>query len=176
MKLENLHLAHTGLTEAMARSFCEASAVCLDRFHAPPLTVSVEHRGSTATLLLEWEPADASTRNAYAELYDSTRDGAYAVSFVAVEAHVGLVVIGRAEHGSGSDWYVAPAGKGIDEMGLPDLDDPEVCRLEVSGTLSGDLRRRLREKLDQLRHGLSSLPGLAAAVGFEHGRVLIEKI
>lgn len=175
MRLAGLHETHPGVTEALGGAYCEAAAVCLSVFHAPPTSLQVEIGDGKATYMLEWEAPDQRQRNAYAEMGDATRDGAYATAFLCLEASTEYVVVARAEVGTGSDWYVAPPGHGIDALGLPDLDDPHVQRFEVSGTLSGDLRQRMREKIEQLRSGDSPLPGLAAVVGFEHRRILIER-
>jgi len=61
-----------------------------------------------------------------------------------------------------------------------DPDDFEdALRLEVSGTDKGDdgeIRRRVNKKVDQLRDGNSSLPGLAAVVGFRAARVSMQAV
>jgi hypothetical protein len=85
-----------------------------------------------------------------------------------------LVAVGRAEHATGADWYVAPADKGITEDGAPNLDDPEVMRLEVGGHDDRpSLPYELKLKTQQLARGASSIPGIAAIVGFRKARVLI---
>ena len=95
------------------------------------------------------------------------------VSVIAgVELTEGLYAVHRAETLTGSDYYVATAGKRIDDL--------EDCwRLEVSGTDKGtisSLWRLLEEKCQQTRNGASSLPALAGVVGFEILHMLIEHV
>ena len=68
----------------------------------------------------------------------------------------------RAETGTGADYYIAPAGRGVD-----DLED--CLRLEVSGVDHGDEKevlKRLSAKVRQARAGSSSLPAVAGVFGF----------
>ena len=77
----------------------------------------------------------------------------------------------RAETGTGADYYVAPPGKGLEDL--------EDCfRLEVSGTDAEDrstLERRLRDKVRQALDGMSSLPAVAGVVGFPSLQILISQ-
>jgi hypothetical protein len=99
---------------------------------------------------------------AYSNELEATEQGAYAVSFAAVEALAGLVAVRRAETLTGADYYVAPIGT--------DPEDMESClRMEVSGVGAGNetiIHARLRQKLRQTEKGRSNLPALAAVVGF----------
>jgi hypothetical protein len=124
---------------------------------------------------LEWDTADQATRNAHAEELDAVRDGAYAMAFVVLDARLDRVIVSRAEHGTGCDWYVAKRGAGFDADGRPDLEHPSIRRLEVSGTMQGDVSRRVQDKLRQLQKGDSSLPGYAGVVGFDVPIVVIRE-
>jgi hypothetical protein len=88
-----------------------------------------------------------------------------------VEVEFGLVTYGRADTKTGADWYV----------GLPgDMEDDEnPLRLEVSGSDQGnssDISRRLREKVEQARRGISELPAIAGVVGFLARTISFEKV
>ena len=88
-----------------------------------------------------------------------------------MEARLNLLAIGRAGEGDGADWYVAPPGRGLDSDGRPDLDDPEVVALEVSGQDTGSVGARLTQKIAQVGAGNAPTPGMAAVVGFERAVV-----
>jgi hypothetical protein len=122
--------------------------------------------------VLLWEPADDRTRDAWANRDDATRDGAYGCLIASVEVSEGLFAVKRAETKTGADYYVAPAGKTIEDL--------EDCwRLEVSGIDKGNesaVARRLREKVQQTKQGSSNLPAIAGVIGFEILSVLIEYV
>lgn len=73
-----------------------------------------------------------------------------------------MVALGRAETGTGADYYVGPVGSSMEDL--------EDCwRLEVSGineASEADVARRLREKIDQAKRGRSNIPALAGVIGF----------
>ena len=78
----------------------------------------------------------------------------------------GLVAIGRADTGTGADYYMAPRGTTIED--LESFED--VVRLEVSGVDRGSesaVNQRLKEKLAQASAGKSDLPAMAGVVGFK---------
>jgi hypothetical protein len=107
---------------------------------------------------VEWDLADERSRRAWANRDDATRDGAYACAIAATEL---AYEMRRAETLTGADYYVAPLGRGVEDL--------EDCwRLEVSGTISNEyeMNRRLREKVEQASEGRSNLPALAVVVGF----------
>lgn len=172
LKLDGLDERHPGLTPALGQSFTEAASVCLSRHHKPPVAVSVKHDGNDESRVVNFSVPDARVRNAHANETDATEAGAYGVSLAAVEAVAGLVAVRRAETLTGADWYVAPNGTEIEDL--------ENCiRLEVSGTdagSSGDVARRLREKVAQAARGASNLPAIAAVVGFKALEVAISPL
>jgi hypothetical protein len=122
--------------------------------------------------LVQWEATDERTRGALANRDDATRDGGYGCIIASVELSEGLYAVKRAETKTGADYYVAPAGKTIEDL--------EDCwRLEVSGLDKGNhaaVARRLREKVQQTKDGASNLPAIAGVIGFEILRVLIEYV
>lgn len=163
---------HYGLTNSVAGAYSEAARVCLDRHHRSPVHVTITKAPDEKTAVLVWEPADHRTRDAWANRDDATRDGAYACIIASVEISEGLFAVKRAETKTGADYYVAPAGKTIEDL--------EDCwRLEVSGLDKGDrsaVTRRLREKVQQTRQGSSNLPAIAGVIGYETLIVLIEYV
>lgn len=72
---------------------------------------------------------------------------------------------------TGADYYIAPIGQVVE-----DLED--CLRLEVSGTDLGvsEIKRRLREKVDQAFRGDSNLPALACVVGFRVQLIVIQTV
>jgi hypothetical protein len=162
LPLQDMHLRHRGLTQAVAANNSEAAAVCLSRHHSPPTTFAIENVTKAQQVRVEWVEPDSRTRGAWNNTTDATEMGAYACAIAAVELAKDYFAVRRAETGTGADYYVGPAGSGVEDL--------ENCyRLEVSGVASGidrDVRQRLLQKLEQTRRGDSSLPAVAAVVGF----------
>jgi hypothetical protein len=163
---------HYGLTPNLAGSYIEAARVCLDRHHQSPASVRITKGPDEKTAILIWERVDDRTRDAWANRDDATRDGAYGCLIASVEVSEGLFAVKRAETKTGADYYVAPAGKTIEDL--------EDCwRLEVSGLDQGNefaVARRLREKVQQTKQGSSNLPAIAGVIGFQILSILIEYV
>lgn len=171
LELEGLHRTHPGLTASLAGSYCEAAAVVFCRHHTPPFEIEIVDSGGTvARRVVSLSSPDPRAQAANANANDAITAAAYCVSLAAVEDREQLVAVGRAETGTGADWYVAPRGH--------DREDLEDCyRLEVSGVESGDMTRvrgRLKQKVAQTRKGVSNVPALASVVGFKERYVVIE--
>ena len=174
LNLTGLHLLHPGVTPELSGALCQAARVCMNRHHTSPTDLTIEVEATAHERELSWELPTPAECNAHANVADATRDGAYALSLLCLETTMGLVAVGRAEELTGADWYVIPSGQAVwDIFGFPDLDQPGVLRLEVSGQDRGPLGARLTEKLRQLQSGSSNLPGIAAIVGFERAWVKI---
>ena len=162
LPLRNLHERHRALTVAVAGSYEEAAAVCLQRHHTSPVDLTLANNGSRSVSRVDWTPPDNRTRDAWANEIDATEAGAYGCVIAGVEALRGLYAVRRAETGTGADYYIGAAGAGVDDL--------EDCfRLEVSGVDQGDEKevlKRLSAKVRQARAGNSSLPAVAGVVGF----------
>ena len=172
--VKDLDHDHPGVTPAVSQALCEAAAVCLARHHQPPKDFSVTMPTDSGRMRFSWDPPDQRAQSAHAYKHDATKDGAYAISLICVQHRMELVAVGEAEAGSGADWYVAPPNAGLDESGAPNLDDPGVRRLEVSGQDLGTPGYRVGVKKEQLRQGDSAIPGIASVVAFERAIVRIE--
>ena len=172
LPLRNLHERHRALTVAVGSSYEEAAAVCLQRHHAPPVDLALSDNGSSSSRSVDWVPPDERTRDAWANVTDATEAGAYGCVIAGVEALRGLFAVRRAETRTGADYYIAPAGAGVDDL--------EDCyRLEVSGVDHGDEREvlsRLNAKVRQARAGNSSLPALAGVVGFAARLITVQDV
>ena len=169
LPIHQMATRHLGLTPAIANAQTEAASVCLDRHHASPVEMTLDRDGKKTTTTVDWPVPDTRTRSAWANETDATEAGACACVLAAVEVTDGLLAVGRAEMLTGADYYVAPEGKGID-----DLD--ECRRLEVSGTDRGVesvIRRRLTEKLAQAERGNANLPATAGVVGFQARQIML---
>ena len=163
---------HYGLIEPIAESYVAAARVCLDRHHQSPILIGIQNLTAEIRAKVQWDKADDRTRGALNNEIDTTEAGAYACIIAAVELSEGLFAVRRAETSTGADYYVAPAGKGLD-----DLED--CLRLEVSGTDRGNktaVQRLLQRKVQQAREGNSNLPALAGVIGFEVLTILIEHV
>jgi hypothetical protein len=167
-----MHERHRALTPAVAANYEEAASVCLARHHSSPVAIALSDNDSVTQAEASWSEPDARVRDAWANELDATRDAAYACVIAGVEEARGLVAVRRAENGTGADYYIGPPGSGVDDL--------ESClRLEVSGTDKGDERqvlRRLGEKVEQARSGVSILPAIAGVVGFAAKILLIRDV
>jgi hypothetical protein len=172
LPFHELAARHHGLIESIAEAYTAAACVCLDRHHHPPANIAIRSENSLTRARLDWQPADERTRGALNNQIDTTEGGAYACVIAALELCERLYAVRRAETGTGADYYVAPAGKGLDDL--------EDCfRLEISGTDRGNLaavQRLLHRKVSQAKAGNSNLPALAGVIGFEVLSVLIEYV
>ena len=175
-----LETKHPGLSQACADTYCSSARVCLDVHHSPPTTFRLVHRDGQygddldSRYILGWSKPTQRERNANLNHLDAARDGAYAIAFICLEHTKDFVVISRAHHGTGADWYVAPIGRGTTEAGEPDLEDPAVRRLEVGGHGGRrSLPYELSQKIEQLIRGRSEIPGLAVVVGFKQAQLMV---
>ena len=169
LPIHQMAVRHPGLTQATADANTEAASVCLNRHHVSPVDVNLDRDGAATVASVDWAVPDERTKKAWANKTDATEAGAYACALAAVELTDRLFAVGRAEMLTGADYYIAPAGRGTDDL--------EGCRrFEVSGIdLGGDqpIRQRLRAKLAQAERGNSSLPATACVVGFRARRILL---
>jgi hypothetical protein len=140
----------------------EAAGVALDRHYESPQSLLIAGPAGRVQAEVSWGPIDERMRRAWNNGVSRTENGAVAIAIAAIELALGLVVVLRAETGSGADYYLAQMG---DELGEPE----DWLRLEISGTDEGDekvLAYRLAEKYRQARAGRSNLPAIACVVGF----------
>ena len=171
LPLHELEKRHLGVTAAIASTFCEAAAICLQRHHSAPADISIKHNHELIATA-NWEEPNEPTLRAWANEIDTTEAGAYGLALAAVEVSDGLVAYARAETRTGADYYLGEAGA--------DLDDLENShRLEVSGISLADeakINKRLRRKVAQAKAGSSNLPAIAAVVGFSNKTVLMADV
>lgn len=166
--LEDLDERHPGLTKPLAGSYAEAARVCLDRHHTSPILFEVDRTENSCKALTSWRVADAKMKLAYANETDTTEAGAYCVALAAVEVTDGLVAVGRAETGTGADYYLGESAEKLEDL-------EKSLRLEVSGVDQGNitaLKGRLAQKVRQSKKGDSPLPAVAVVVGFSLSTVL----
>ncbi len=171
LPLHDMHERHIGLTPCVAGSYYEAACVSLSLNHVSPQDFAIAGDTVQVTTEVQWPIPDARCSCAWANRDDATRDGAYACAIAAVEVGLRLFAIGRAETLTGADYYIAPHGH--------DAEDFEHCiRFEVSGTQSDEyeVKRRLNEKVKQAREGKSSLPAIAAVVGFNVRTIKLKSV
>lgn len=163
------HMAerHSGLTKALAEAYMEAARVCLDRHHHPPTKFDLHNSDDEHTVAdVQWQQADEHVQRAHGNYIEATEFGACACVLATVDLINDLVAVGRADTGTGADYYMAPKGTTIEDLG----DFENSVRLEVSGVDRGSGRavsRRLKEKLAQASAGSSDSPAMAGVVGFK---------
>lgn len=167
LPLAEMARRHPGLKSPVAEYLLAAASVCLDRHHSSPATFRTQHDREPGLCTVGWTPPDAEDLRVWANEIDTTEAGACACVLAAVEMFTGMVAIGRAETGTGADYYVAPAGT-IRE-------DFETCyRVEISGLDLGSEARvdaRLAAKRRQAMMGKSNVPAMAGVVGFRAGLI-----
>jgi hypothetical protein len=163
---------HRGLTPAVAAAYSEAARVCLSRHHVSPTLITLLDNETESSAEVIWETPDGRTQGAWANNTDAIEAGAYGCVLAGVEELRGLVAVRRAETGTGADYYIGPPGSGVS-----DLED--CIRLEVSGLDAGDpvdVRRRLVQKVAQVREGNGSLPALAGVIGFSPRLLVVRDV
>jgi hypothetical protein len=167
--LDGMGENHPGLTPALADALAQAARVCLARHHSSPTDFDIRYRGRSLSCTITWDSPTTRERAANGNELDATRDAAYSISFAAIEKCDDLVVVARAEHMSGSDFYIGPRSS---DPG--DLED--ALRLEVSGTDVGDRRecvRRLDQKRAQANNAGHPIPAIASVVGLNEALILV---
>jgi len=172
VRLDEMHERHRGLTQAVAAAYEEAASVSLNRYHAPPIEITLSDNGTETTAELRWLTPDVRTIGAWANTTDTTENGAYCCVIAGIELLRSLFAVRRAETGTGADYYIGPPGSGKN-----DLED--CLRLEVSGVGGGDsqeVRTRLARKVQQAREGDSSLPALAGVIGFSARLLVVQDV
>lgn len=171
LPLHEMEARHIGLTLPVASSYLEAARVCLDRHHSSPELFEITDDEDKITVQVVWDETNHREKGAWANNDDATRDGAYACAIAATELTRRLFAVSRAETKTGADYYLAPAGKVIE-----DLED--CIRLEVSGTDldESSVRSRLKQKVKQAEIGDSNLPAIAAVVGFKVKLIAIRAV
>ena len=163
---------HFGLTKAIADYQLEAARVCLDRFHQSPVVFRVQDSRSKTDAIVFWQPTDDRIKRAWNNKNSATEQGAHACVIAAVELVCQLICVGRADTGTGVDFYMAPPGTTVE-----DFEDQFV--LEISGVSGGGhaaVRGRLKEKIDQVKDGNSNLPAIAGVTGFRVQIISLERI
>jgi hypothetical protein len=179
MNIHQMHERHRGLVEAMAEDYALAAEMCLARYHDPPETGwTIRAHAEETAATLEWNAPDTSSRRAYANEDDATRDGAYCIALAAAEEVLGHVALRRAYTRTGADWIIVPVDAEITDDDAFDLDRQDIMRLEVSGISAdeeGQLRGRLRQKVDQANEAASPIPAIASVVGFRSATVLMQR-
>lgn len=171
LPLDNMAERHIGLTPEIAAYYHQAARVCFDRHHLPPTEFVLQEKAETLKVKVEWIPTDDRCKRAWANIIDTTEDGAYACALAATELMKGLVAVHRAETETGADYYVAPIGQNADDL-------EEWLRLEVSGTdqASNKVPSVLKKKVKQALAGNSNLPAIAAVVGFKAQLIMIQSV
>lgn len=156
---------HKGVTKSIFRSFGEAACLCLARHHTSPATLKLMTDADQRQYNLTWEEVTTVISASYAQPEEATEKAACCMAIAACQVYYGYYVVGRAPKRSGADYYLGEPQAADDGLNFE-----ESFRLEVSGIDSdpqgGEMRRRLLQKVAQLRRGNSDLPGLASVVVF----------
>ena len=161
LDLNDLGAGQPGLTSQLGGAMAQAGAVCLEHEgHIPGTRLTV--RGTIqASHVLNWAEVTGQARRTWADLREATEKGAEGVAILLIRRETGYVAVERAAIGTHIDRWLGY------ESDAPYFQ--RKARLEVSGILrgsDGDVRRRVREKMDRL--GLTShrLPAYVVVVEF----------
>lgn len=163
LDLNRLRNGTPGITPDFGGCLCEAASVCLeDRSHTSGVSISVDGALAAHTMPLVWPAATQQAKHCYADPQFAVEFGAYGIAVLLIERLTEFTVVERSRKGTGFDYWLGPK-----RDAQPLFQDKR--KLEVSGVLDGDendVRRRLRQKLDQLRRGGVPLPGYGIVVCF----------
>lgn len=137
--VRKLNEMHPRLAPTTAADFAHKAAVGLARHgHRPGASLAIEFDESRQEGTLLWSP-DADAAAEHLDFHRVTEDAVEAIALALVHAANGCSVRRRAQREEHADWLM------VDATGQP-------IALEVSGINMVDAgRRRLREKVDQVR-------------------------
>ena len=110
---------------------------------------------------MEWSPVTDQIRRTWADLREATEKGAEGIAILLLKQELGYTAIERAAIGTRIDRWLG------EESDAPNFQ--RKARLEVSGILNGNdggVKRRLREKMDQVNFIHSQLPAYVVVVEF----------
>ena len=165
LDLTTLH-ARCSLSPALVGALVEAASVVMAAHHLappPPTPMRWVEEDQEQVARIIWTAPDERAKASHSNNKDATEDAACAVAIAAMQ-ELGFRVVKRAFHGSGADYLMVKSGE-------PDND---FIKLEVSGIFQGgDLRKRLRVKIDQVGGGQLNRPGRAVVVQFEEPAIAI---
>ena len=158
-------------------AMAQAAGVCLELMgHREDVLLHVVGY-SSSTYALRWPEIDAESRRTWADHREATQFGATATAVMLVERETGYAAVERSAIGTGMDYWL---GHKEDEPLFQ-----HKARLEVSGILNGggndrqiesSVRRRVREKIDQVHSSMSNLPAYVIVVEFGRPIAEVQKI
>ena len=163
LNLNDLSAGQPGLTSESGGSMAQCASVCLEsQGHSRGVELSV--KGYIANnYILDWSPVTDQVRRTWADLREATEKGAEGIAILLLKQELGYAAIERAAIGTRIDRWLG------EESDAPNFQ--RKARLEVSGILSGsdgEVRRRLREKMDRVNFIDSPLPAYVVVVEFSH--------
>ena len=139
----------------------EAGAVCLEQEGHTTGTRLVVSGQFQSTYTLNWPPVSSQARRTWADPREATEMGAESIAILLIQQETGYIVTERAAIGTRIDRWLGEAS-----------DAPyfqRKARLETSGIRhgnDGDVRRRIREKVERLALASSNLPAFVVVVEF----------
>ena len=147
-------------------SLAEAGGVCLEsQGHVAGVQLRV--RGFVNSIYrLNWPPINKQSQRTWNDPEEATEYGATGVAVLLAKKTTGYAALERSRKGTGFDYWMG------DESAEPFQDK---ARLEISGIRKGndsDIKRRVRQKLNQTARSGGSLPAYAIVVEF--GKPLAE--
>ena len=153
-----------GVTAETGAALAQAAGVCLEsQGHAQGVNLRVrgDRQGNHE---LHWPLETPQAQRSWANEDEATEQGAAGVAVLLAREEVGYLVVERANRGAGFDYWLGSQPAEV---------APYEAKMEVSGIRNGDesdIRRRVREKLDQIaRHApsvASNLPAYAVVTEF----------
>lgn len=181
LPIENLQERHPCVTLGQALNYYETASVCFNRHHTSPLPLRIKVDSDEILVQVLWRKVTWRLRFAWRNQKEATEDGACCCALAAMELTKNLVSIGRADTGSGVDFYMVPVSTVSDDDFDDDSDgDFEAAFVvEVSGTDRGadnDIRERLKKKHKQVKEGDENLPAYVCVVAFKEARIVIEVV
>ena len=173
LDLKDLRNGTPGISKEWGSAMAQAASVCLELagHNQRVLLRVIGHTNNLYALL--WPQVTAQLRRTWADHREATQFGATAIAVLLIKKVTGYVAVERSAIGTGMDYWL---GHKEDESLFQ-----HKARLEISGILdAGDndvqiesfVRRRVREKIAQVRSSMSHLPAYVVVVEF--GRPMAE--
>lgn len=161
LDLNDLSSGQPAIDPALGQVFALTAGICLEkRGHSPGVTLSIKGYIEGSETLI-WPPITQQARLSF-DQNEAIEQGATGIAVLLIRQRIGLVTVQRSAIGEGIDYWMGHAAASL-ESAQP------VARLEISGVLNGgdsDIRRRVRDKLDQTARTDGDLPAYVVVVGF----------
>ncbi len=149
------------ITPNFGKALAEVAGVCLESQGHAQLTLMTISGHITMKLSLAWPGVTDQARRTWCDSEEATEYGATGVAVLLARQELGYLAIERSPKGTGIDYWLG------DESSA--LSFERKAKLEISGIRrgsSGDVRARVRQKIERAYSSDDSLPVFVVVVEF----------